>query len=276
MKEQNAQAASRHSSGKMMWGRLKRGPNLPSKPPIQSSESSTDDLSGSEDSSSSDIDDKEETQKKEESNMPGNGTEDDDDDLVDANDQIKPKHKSGDLSIEIKIGKDKDKSKTLLAGSVFKALAGGSKDGSAGSGSSQKSKEGSSFTMKWDTERSVRANQDYQREKEEMSMRDLLKHLARRQQHLARQQGHHQVPNPASAFLRPVASAPNLTAGHGSPFGGLFLRLEQDWRETHMNYLQHRSATAVAQNTLNMPPRMTRPNSAASVRSTRNSRYNRH
>ena len=145
----------------------------------------------------------------------------------------------------------------------------------ASSGSSQKSgKEG--FTMKWDTERSVRANQDYQREKEEMSMRDLLKHLARRQQHLARQQGHHQVPNPASAFLRPVASAPNLTAGHGSPFGGLFLRLEQDWRETHMNYLQHRSATAVAQNTLNMPPRMTRPNSAASVRSTRNSRYNRH
>ena len=114
MKEQNAQAASRHSSGKMMWGRLKRGPNLPSKPPIQSSESSTDDLSGSEDSSSSDIDDKEETQKKEESNMPGNGTEDDDDDLVDANDQIKPKPKAGDLSIEIKIGKDKDKSKTLL------------------------------------------------------------------------------------------------------------------------------------------------------------------
>ena len=107
-----------------------------------------------------------------------------------------------------------------------------------------------------------------------MAMRDLLKHLARRQQHLQRQKAHqHQSAHPVSAYLRPVASAPNLAAGGlASPFGGLFMRLEQDWRETHMSYLQHRSATAVAQNSLAMPSRMTRPNSAASVRSSRYSR----
>ena len=104
-------------------------------------------------------------------------------------------------------------------------------------------------------------------------MRDLLKHLARRQQHLARQQGHHHHSSTThSGYLRPVSSAPNLMPPQGPPFGGQFLRLEQDWRETHMNYLQHRSAAAAAQNTLAMPSRMNRPNSAASVRSMRYSR----
>ena len=60
---------------------------------------------------------------------------------------------------------------------------------------------------------------------------------------LARQQG--QSSHPASAYMRPVASAPNLTAVNGPPFGGAFLRLEQDWRETHMAYLQHRSAVCL-------------------------------
>ena len=129
--------------------------------------------------------------------------------------------------------------------------------------------------MKWDGERTTRSNQDYQREREETAMRDLLRHLARRQQHLARQQGHQTQPNPA--YMRPVASAPNLSVAHlGPPFGGSFLRLEQDWRETHMSYLQHRS-TAATQNTLSInSSRMPRPNSAASVRSARHSRLNRH
>ena len=74
MKEQNLhQSASTGSlSGKMMWGRLRKTPKLPAKPPIQSSESSTDDLSGSEDSSSSGLEDaeKEARNKEEESNMP--------------------------------------------------------------------------------------------------------------------------------------------------------------------------------------------------------------
>ena len=38
--------------GRLAYGRLKRAPKLPSKPALQSSESSSDDLSGSEDSSS--------------------------------------------------------------------------------------------------------------------------------------------------------------------------------------------------------------------------------
>ena len=42
-------------SGRILYGRLKKAPKLPSKPALQSSESSTDDLSGSEDSSSDDI-----------------------------------------------------------------------------------------------------------------------------------------------------------------------------------------------------------------------------
>ena len=166
----------------------------------------------------------------------------------------------------------------MLAGSSLRALASGiaaAKSATSGSGSSGKSGGTDSQNwMRWDAERSNRANQDYQREKEEMAMRDLLKHLARRQQHLQRQKAHqHQSAHPVSAFLRPVASAPNLAAGSlATPFGGMFMRLEQDWRETHMSYLQHRSATAVAQNSLAMPSRMTRPNSAASVRSSRYSR----
>ena len=94
MKEQNAQTAlAQESKGRVMWGRLKKAPRLPTKPPIQSSDSSTDDLSGSEDSSSDDLDVEKESKDKEESNMPldgGNGTEDDDDDLAD---DTKPKQK---------------------------------------------------------------------------------------------------------------------------------------------------------------------------------------
>ena len=103
MKEQNAQTALAHQSsniGRSMWGRLKKAPRLPTKPPIQSSDSSTDDLSGSEDSSSDDLDVEKESKDKEESNMPmdgGNGTEDDDDDLAD---DAKPKPKqAGDCGL---------------------------------------------------------------------------------------------------------------------------------------------------------------------------------
>ena len=143
------------------------------------------------------------------------------------------------------------------------------------SGSTGKStgSDASNNWMRWDGERTNRANQDYQREREEIAMRDLLRHLSRRQQHLARQQGQG---GGQSAYMRPVASAPNLTSANGPPFGGIFLRLEQDWRETHMSYLQHRSATATAQNTLTINSRMPRPSSAASFRSVRHARLARH
>ena len=84
------------------------------------------------------------------------------------------------------------------------------------------------------------------------------RHLARRQQHYkARQQDRQSQNRPQSAYsFKSVASSPNLTALNGPPFGGSFLRLEQDWRETHMAYLQHRNAAnSAAQNTLTIGKR---------------------
>ena len=111
---------------------------MPSKPALQSSESSTDDLSGSEDSSSSGLDDGENEQNTNKetvskvSILSGHGTEDDDNENQESEAKNKSQSsnsgsgggtKSGELSIEIKLGKDNEKSKTLLAGSSFRALA---------------------------------------------------------------------------------------------------------------------------------------------------------
>jgi hypothetical protein len=271
---------------RVVYGRLKRAPKLPSKPALQSSESSTDDLSGSEESSSSGMEEADAEQAnagQENSNVSilgGNGTEEDDGECTDNNDitltsKSKCNKASADVCIEIKLGKDKDKSKILLGGAVFQTAVSASTGARAASGGSANSPRSGpadpvSSWMRWDGERTNRANQDYQREREEMAMRDLLRHLARRQQHLARQQGQAQPP----VYMRPVASAPNLTSVHGTPFGGSFLRLELDWRETHMAYLQHRSTTAQASSATlgnNISRGMTRPNSAASLRSNRHS-----
>ena len=253
---------------------------MPSKPALQSSESSSDDLSGSEESSSTgdEAENEQNNGKDEQSNVSilgGHGTEDDDND-IDINKTKSNASKTGDLCIEIKLGKDNEKSKTLLAASAFlKAASGGAglKSPATESTSGRSGQSDSSSWMRWDGERTNRANQDYQREREEIAMRDLLRHLARRQQHAARQQAH-QNQHPAQPYIRPIASAPNLTALHGPPFGGIFLRLEQDWRETHMAYLQHRSSTA--QTTLTINNKLSRPNSSASLRSARYSRGNRH
>ena len=108
----NHEAESR--AGRIVYGRLKKAPKLPSKPALQSSESSTDDLSGSEDSSSDDIDgDAEQNNAKETpskvSILSGHGTEDDDNDTSDPNDQKsnQKSSKTADLCIEIKLGKVK-------------------------------------------------------------------------------------------------------------------------------------------------------------------------
>ena len=77
-------------------------------------------------------------------------------------------------------GKDNEKSKTLLAGSSLRALASGiaaAKSATSGSAASGKSGHMDSQNwMRWDAERSNRANQDYQREREEIAMRDLLRY----------------------------------------------------------------------------------------------------
>ena len=128
--EQNS--GSDVKGARIVYGRLKRAPKLPSKPALQSSESSTDDLSGSEESSSSEGDDNnEQNNAKDEASkvsiLSGNGTEDDDNEsetLHENNGKIKSStSKTGDLSIEIKIGKDNDKGKTLLAGNAIRAFA---------------------------------------------------------------------------------------------------------------------------------------------------------
>jgi len=86
----------------------------------------------------------------------------------------------------------------------------------------------------WDGIRGTRANQDYQREVEDTSLLDIQSHLAgRRQGKLVRVSS-----NEASSY-------------HS---GGSFLRLEQDWRDSHLAYLQHKTA-------LNRP---CRPSSAGS------------
>ena len=134
--DQSAEARA----ARIVYGRLKRAPKLPSKPALQSSESSTDDLSGSEDSSSSGLDDAENDQKNEKetvskvSILSGHGTEDDDNENENATSKGNSNKnatsgnsgggtKSGELSIEIKLGKDNEKSKTLLTGNSFRALA---------------------------------------------------------------------------------------------------------------------------------------------------------
>ena len=72
---QHPASSSHESSAEMkaariVYGRLKRAPKLPIKPALQSSESSTDDLSGSEESSSSDLEDGEKDPKASLSSMP--------------------------------------------------------------------------------------------------------------------------------------------------------------------------------------------------------------
>ena len=70
----------------------------------------------------------------------------------------------------------------------------------------------------WDGIRGTRANQDYQREVEDSSLLDIQSHLAGRRQ---------------GKLVRVATSdASSYTTG------GTFLRLEQDWRDSHMAYLQ--------------------------------------
>ncbi len=69
--------------------------------------------------------------------------------------------------------------------------------------------------MRWDPERTVRSNQDHQREREEIAIRDLVRHLAKRNQ----QQQHQpqpQQPQPQTAF--PPRLGVNFTNILGAAF----------------------------------------------------------
>ena len=83
----------------------------------------------------------------------------------------------------------------------------------------------SDVNSSWDPIRATRQNQDIQREIEDTCMLDIQGHLVGR---------------------RRGKLVKNLTMDvqtYGS--GGSFLRLEQDWRESHLAYLQHKSCISV-------------------------------
>ena len=205
-----------------------------------------------------------------------------------------------DLCIEIKLGKDHDKQKTLVGGTAAQAGSAASSAGTKTPGlglsglPGQRGKpvlDSALAWMRWDPERTVRSNQDHQREREEIAIRDLVRHLAKRiqqQQHQLPQPAQHQpqtvfpprlgvVHHPGGRWANlqsPSSSNLAVLSSHvGMPAGGSFLRLEQDWRETHMAYLQHRSLSALPPNTKGGPAgRDMRPSSAASNRSVRQTR----
>jgi len=87
----------------------------------------------------------------------------------------------------------------------------------------------------WDSIRATRPNQDYQRETEDTSMNDIQTHLAGRR---------------SGKLVKMVNTETGIYRT-----GGSFLRLEQDWRDSHLAYLQHKTALV----------RSSRPSSAGSL-----------
>ena len=282
------------AANRIVYGRLRRVPKLPSKPVLQSSESSsaTDDLSGSEESNSSSIDDGDGDRDVDPSGGSAgtcrSGSEDepgpDDFDLLGNGGTS-----SRDMCIEIKVSKDNDKSKMLqMPGTNAGKQSGqrnvGGLESSSGTNNKGGGSDSASSWMRWNPERTSRTNQDHQREREETSMRLLIKHLARRHRQMAARQnaasGNHKPSSPKSGTQSRWNNL-NTSSATGTPVGGTFLKLEQDWRETHVAYLQHRSVSASNAHSvvssssspnLRVSSALTRPGSAASMKSARYTR----
>ena len=277
------------AANRIVYGRLRRVPKLPAKPVLQSSESSsaTDDLSGSEESNSSSIDEGDGDRELDPSGGSAgtcrSGSEDepgpDDFDLLGNNGS------SRDMCIEIKVSKENDKSKLQQMSGTNSGKQGGQRGGIQGldsaTGANNKggNMDSTSSWMRWNPERTSRTNQDHQREREETSMRLLIKHLTRRH----RQSAKHNAPTSSSPKSGNQSRWNNSNSSNsaGNPAGGSFLKLEQDWRETHIAYLQHRSVSTSNSNSVvssNSSPNlrvssgMTRPGSAASMKSARYTR----
>lgn len=159
------------------YGRLKRAPKLPVKPlSSESSSSATDDLS--EDSSSVEDDD-----------------DDDGDEEEDRHAGLEYALDTKNLSVEIKVAKDRTKgfgvnksaSSADLAGMNYLHPSGGDLSGlrsgrsspspGAKSRRSGDEEDKESPWMKWDNDRTTRSNQDNQRELETSVMREIVRHL---------------------------------------------------------------------------------------------------
>ena len=109
----------------------------------------------------------------------------------------------------------------------------------------------------WDGIRGTRANQDYQRELEDTSLLDIENHLAgRRQGKLVKVTSNDASSyNSGGSFLKLEQVGKGSSSGEYSPLvSGFFL--SQDWRDSHLAYLQHKTA-------LNRP---CRPSSAGKIR----------
>ena len=282
------------AANRIVYGRLRRVPKLPCKPVLQSSESSsaTDDLSGSEESNSSSIDDGDGDRDVDPSGGSAgtcrSGSEDepgpDDFDLLGNGGSS-----SRDMCIEIKVSKENDKSKNSQMSGANSGKQGGQRGvGGLESASGPNNKGGGSDSasswMRWNPERTSRTNQDHQREREETSMRLLVKHLVRRHRQMTARQnagsGGHKPSSPKSGTQSRWSNL-NSSNSTSIPAGGSFLKLEQDWRETHIAYLQHRSVSASNSHSvissssspnLRVSSALTRPGSAASMKSARYTR----
>ena len=161
-----------------MFGRLSRGPKLPNKPAESDSSSESDD--GSEDSSS--LEDAEE-----------NGAEYEMD--------------SKDLCVEIK-AKEKDKTKAperlhtplsgrspspcgrdespVQLGDLLQEAVGARRNDNGAKSDDKKPSAPENSWMKWDDDRTTRANQDCQRELESTAVRELVKYFGKRKVRFAR------------------------------------------------------------------------------------------
>lgn len=191
----------------------------------------------------------EKTQSSESSSTTGDGSEDcsslEDEDTAIEFDSGK------DLCIEIKVGKDGGEKKEKEANT--------------------NSLEGS--WMRWDPTRSTRSNQDIQRETEDSSQRELQRYLSRKNRRSfakghSTSSGANTRPKRGWAILGAAVAAGQVHQV-AAPIGGIFMKLEQDWRETHMAYLQHKSSIPTTQPSGNGSQSSTfrRPGSAASVHS---------
>jgi len=105
----------------------------------------------------------------------------------------------------------------------------------------------------WNSVRGTRMNQDYQREVEDTALSEISTHIA-----TLRNKINKTLPRRESKLkLVPTATVDKgkfdglngkqlsrMDSGMLAPPGGIFTQLEQDWRESHMAYLQHRSITS--------------------------------
>ncbi|CAB4065949.1 Uncharacterized protein KIAA1841 [Lepeophtheirus salmonis] len=186
------------------YGRLKREPKLPSKKFYQSSSSS---------SSSEDEDDDEEEDRSED----GNSSIADLDHSEDTKVISKPPLIKDVASVDIKGAKDTGLNKESL-------------------------------TSSWISDRSTRANQDQQRENEENITRDILRYLCQKQLSHSKQTDPTPTTSKNNHSPEAILSINRVWSSGGSipqlnAHGGSFLRLEQDWKDTHLAYLQHRTSS---------------------------------